>query len=1159
MKLKVLIAEDEPAHVEAIRRAIDKVDGAFEIRAVATLREFRELAAAVTPDIVLMDLNLPDGRATEVLTSPPELGPFPVLIMTSYGNEQSAVEAMRAGALDYIVKSAGSFSDMPRILGRAQREWKLLQNQRRAEKALQESHKRFELANRATFDAIWDLDLVTKSVWRNENFQTLFGYRAEELDSTFESWLNLVHPEDLDCLKAGITGAIDSGNEFWSDQYRFKRKDGIYAEVEDRGFIERDADGTPKRMIGAMQDISERKRAEEALERNRSELQAIYDHAPVMMCVVDETRQVLFANRAFTLFTGMSSTELTAGRACGVFGCVNALADPRGCGFATDCQECSLRLAIEETLRTGRSKQNIEQSIVLTRAGRSQKVVLLGSTALIPTMSRPNLLLCLEDITERKQKEEEIRESEARYRDLVENSQDLICTHDLEGKLLSLNEAAVREMGYDRGSLLNRNLADFLDPAVRHLFASYLSEIKETGRSRGILRVLNAAGGVRLWEYDNTLRTEGVATPLVRGMAHDITDRKRAEEALLKSEFKYRRLYDSMMDAYVRVDMTGRIKEFNLAYKDLLGYSEEELLRLTYTDLTPERWHSLESDLVKNQILVRGYSDIYEKEYRRKDGSEFPVELRTFLIRDSAGRPEGMWAIVRDISERKRVEVALRRAEERYSLAFQASPDFGVITTLDEGVFIEVNKAFERLSGFAREEVLGRPVEEIGIWENIEERRGLVDLLQRQGTVHNMEVRLRLRSGAVRTFMLSAEKIELEGNSCVLTVARDMTELRSLEGQLHQAQKMEAVGRLAGGVAHDFNNMLGVIMGYTDLALKRLNAQEPLYHDLQEVNNAARRSADLTRQLLAFSRKQTVAPRIINLNDTVLHQHKMLGRLIGEDIDLKVIPGQDLWNIRLDSSQVDQILANLAVNARDAIAGVGTVTIETANVTMDEGYTQRYRYITPGDYVLLAVSDSGSGMDEETLERIFEPFFTTKEEGQGTGLGLSTVYGIVKQNEGSIQAYSEPGRGTTFKIYFPRFLGEAAQVVTVEETPLSGSETVLIVEDEPQILLLAKRILEHYGYKTLVTGSPGEALLLLEKHRGPLHLLLSDVIMPNMTGPELKGRVEALHPGIKTLFMSGYTADVINQRGLLDKGLAFVQKPFSVKDLVGKVRRALDG
>ncbi len=1040
MKLRVLIAEDDPAHAVAIRRGLGQGDGAFEIRVAGTLQEFRRLAAADPPDIALLDLNLPDGRGVEVLTFPPEAGPFPVLILTSYGNEQTAVEAIKGGALDYLVKSPETFSGMGQTVERALREWRLLQEKKESEEALRESEE----------------------VLREHQIE--LEMQNEELRR--------------------VQGQLEVSQGRYFDLYNLAPVG--YLTLNEKGLI------LEANLTGA-----------DLLGQSRGAL----INKPLTRFILPEDQDIYYRHRKLLLETGAP-------------------------------QVCEMRML-----------------------GRADSIFWVRLDAAI-TQNADGSLVCRAvwvDITAQKQSEESLRESESRYRDLVENSQDLICTHDLEGKLVSVNEAAARNMGYDRGSLLNRNLRDFLDPAVLDLFAGYLSEIKETGRSQGVLRVLNAAGDVRLWEYSNSLRTEGLAVPLVRGMAHDITERHRTERALLRSEYKYRRLYDSLMDAYVSVDMTGRIREFNQTYEDLLGYSKEELFRLTYMDLTPERWHSFERDLVENQILARGYSDTYEKEYRKKDGTEFPVELRTFLIRDSAGRPEGMWAIVRDISERKRVEEALRKAEEKYSKAFQASPDWGAITTLDEGVFIEVNKAFERLSGFERKEVLGRPTADLGIWDQPEERRLLVDLMRKQGAVHNKEVHFRLKNGTVQTFMLSAETIELEGQALMLTVARDMTELRNLEAQFRQAQKMEAVGRLAGGVAHDFNNMLGVILGYTDLALKRLNAQEPLYQDLQEVNNAARRSADLTQQLLAFSRKQMVTPRVINLNEAVTHQHKMLRRLIGEDIDLQFIPGQDLWNIHLDPSQVDQVLANLAVNARDAIAGVGTVTIETANVALDEGYTRRYRYVTPGDYVQLAVSDSGCGMDGETLETIFEPFFTTKAEGQGTGLGLSTVYGIVKQNKGSIQVYSEPGRGTTFKIYFPRFLGESVPVEPERERPLGGSETVLIVEDEPQILLLAKRILEHYGYKTMSAGSPGEALLLLEKYSGPVDLLLTDVIMPNMSGPELKARVEALQPGIKTVFMSGYTADVIAQRGLLDKGLAFIQKPFSLADLAGQVRKALDG
>jgi PAS domain S-box-containing protein len=398
---------------------------------------------------------------------------------------------------------------------------------------------------------------------------------------------------------------------------------------------------------------------------------------------------------------------------------------------------------------------------------------------------------------------------------------------------------------------------------------------------------------------------------------------RRVQEQVEILQAKYFDLFDLAPVGYVTLSEEGYILEANLTVADFLGLARSALVNQFLTRfILPE-----DQDLYyrhRRLLLDIGKPQVCELRLLKSDDSEFWVRLDEVAARDGDGSAVYR-AVLIDINERKQVAEALRKAEEKYSLAFRASPDWCAITTLDEGVFVEVNKAFERLSGFGREEVLGKSAIELGIWDQPEQRRCLIDLMRRQGTVHNFEVRFRLVSGEVGTFILSADMIELEGESLMLTVARDITELRGLEAQLRQAQKMEAVGRLAGGVAHDFNNMLGVILGYTDLALKRLNAQEPLYHDLQEVNNAARRSADLTRQLLAFSRKQIVTPRVINLNDLVLQQQKMLSRLIGEDIDLKVILGQDLWNIRLDSSQVDQILANLTVNARDAIAGVGTL------------------------------------------------------------------------------------------------------------------------------------------------------------------------------------------------------------------------------------------
>lgn len=397
------------------------------------------------------------------------------------------------------------------------------------------------------------------------------------------------------------------------------------------------------------------------------------------------------------------------------------------------------------------------------------------------------------------------------------------------------------------------------------------------------------------------------------------------------------------------------------------------------------------------------------------------------------------------------------------------------------------------------------------------------------------------------------------GNSQVLAVIRDLTEQRLLEQQFLQAQKMESVGQLAGGVAHDFKNMLSIITGYAELALNKLNELDPLRKDLNEIRNAAMRSADLVRQLPAFAWQQAICPQVLDLNMAVNSSLNMLGRLIGEDIQMEFKPAENLWSVKMDPAQVNQILTNLAVNARDAIGGTGNLLIETANISLDEPYCRLHHGFMPGDYVALKVSDTGSGMTREVLDKIFEPFFTTKGEGKGTGLGLSTVYGIVKQNDGFINAYSEPGLGTTFKLFFPRHEGKAeAFSAPVEKRPASGHETILIVEDEEMILDLCNAILMRQGYKVLSASSPGEAILLCETHSGPVDLLITDVVMPAMNGMELKKRITDSRPGIRALFMSGYTSDIIAHRGVLAEGAHFIQKPFSVDGLSRKVREVLD-
>jgi PAS domain S-box-containing protein len=522
------------------------------------------------------------------------------------------------------------------------------------------------------------------------------------------------------------------------------------------------------------------------------------------------------------------------------------------------------------------------------------------------------------------------------------------------------------------------------------------------------------------------------------------------------------------------------------------------------------------------------------------------------------------------------VEAALRESEQKYRKLTESMKD--VVWTLDTETmyFTYVSPSVADLCGYSPEEILSEPVDAPLTADAIDDLKTLIRqrsadyLANREGRedYYTDEVELPCKDGSrvwtegITRYVLNEETghVELHG------VTRDITERKraeaekqKLEEQLRQALKMESVGRLAGGVAHDFNNMLGVILGYTDMALDHVDPAQPLFAALQEIRKASERSADLTRQLLTFARKQTIAPKVIDLNETVDGMLKLLRRLIGEDIDLVWKPGRNLGPVKVDPSQVHQLLANLCVNARDAIPGVGKLTIETDAAAFDEAWCATHTGFVPGEYVLLAVSDNGCGMDQETLGHLFEPFFTTKGVGKGTGLGLATVYGMVQQNNGFINVDSEPSQGTTFKVYLPR---HAAQTASLSETAPGrsaerGDETILLVEDEPALLKMATMMLERLGYAVVGARTPGEAVRLAEAHAGGIHLLVTDVVMPDMNGRDLAEHLLSVHPNLKCLFMSGYTADVIAHQGVLAAGVQFIQKPFSLTDLAAKVRQAL--
>jgi PAS domain S-box-containing protein len=499
-----------------------------------------------------------------------------------------------------------------------------------------------------------------------------------------------------------------------------------------------------------------------------------------------------------------------------------------------------------------------------------------------------------------------------------------------------------------------------------------------------------------------------------------------------------------------------------------------------------------------------------------------------------------------------------RASEVRYRLMFDNSPLPKWMHDVETLRFLDVNAAAVRDYGYSRDEFLAMTIKDIRPPEDVpalvEEERGAA-------TAPKFGVwRLRKKSGEIIQVEITKHTFTLGDRACRLVVGRDVTERLRLEEQLRQSQKMEAVGRLAGGVAHDFNNVLSVILSYGDFLFGDMKPGEPMRDDVEEIRKAALRATDLTRQLLMFSRQQVLEPRVLDLNEVLASMDKMLQRILGADVDLVSLPTEPLGRVRVDPSTIEQVIMNLVVNARDAMPTGGQLTMETGNVDLDAAYAREHLGVTPGPHVMLAVTDTGSGMDRATLSRIFEPFFTTKGIGKGTGLGLSTVFGIVQQSGGSVWVYSELGKGTTFKVYLRR-VDAAAEPIRAPKslTTTRGSETILLVEDDDQVRAVARGILARNGYHVIEARNAGEALLHSERHPSTIHLLLSDVVMPQMSGPELAKRLAASRPAMKVLCMSGYTDDSIVRHGVLDAHLAYLQKPITPEGLTKRVREVLGG
>jgi two-component system cell cycle sensor histidine kinase/response regulator CckA len=793
--------------------------------------------------------------------------------------------------------------------------------------------------------------------------------------------------------------------------------------------------------------------------------------------------------------------------------------------------------------------------------------VLLSSTPLNPANQADGVTFTALDITERQRSLAELRESEAKFRSIIEASPLGMHLYALEedGRLVfqGANPAADRILGVDNSQFVGRTLEEAFPPLAS-------TEIPQRYRAAAARGELWSATQVN-YQHDRIAGAYEVhafqtsANRMV-AMFQDIAAKLEAERALRQKTAEIDLFFSSTLDLLCIADTSGKFRRLNPEWERTLGYGLDELLGRNLLDLVHPDDIAATREQVADLTDQKPVSNFLNR-YRHKDGSYRWLEWRSYPV------GEVVYAAARDVTERMAHEAALLESERLNRMIAEMASDYVFHLNVDpEGraVIDYVSKSFSEITGRTLEQAAS-----FEHWSDFIHPEDVSRLWQELGRViaHQQPIETDCRSfvrGELRwTHIYARPELDVQGQRVVgiIGASKDITVRKQLEAeqarlrdQLQQAMKMEAIGRLAGGLAHDFNNLLTGITGNADLALMDLDPSSPLASLLQEVVQAARRAASLTQQLLTFSRKQITEPRVIDLNDLVANLRGMLTRLIGEDVDLRIAAGKALESVKIDPGQFEQVLVNLAVNARDAMPNGGTLVIETGCVELSPEYCGSHAGAVPGRHVMLAVSDTGTGMDQQVLAHLFEPFFTTKPQGKGTGLGLATTYGTVKQAGGTVEVYSELGRGSTFKIYLPAVAEKATVWVPERESqdlPL-GHEVVLLVEDEDTVRDLAKRILSRLGYLVLAARNGNEALALAARNADRIDLLLTDVVMPSMSGRELAHRLALTHPETKVLYTSGYTEDVIVHHGVVDEGVCFLGKPYSTRALARKVREILD-
>jgi two-component system cell cycle sensor histidine kinase/response regulator CckA len=997
--------------------------------------------------------------------------------------------------------------------------------------------------------------LITDSngvvIWANAGLSDLTGYSGDEIVGQSVGMLeskDANHPVH-DRLRHVASGEPWEADSIWS------RKNGETYTVLIEVTPIKDATGCIMHSLWVITDrtragenISARKRAQDASHQAEANLSALIESTEDLIWSVDLNYTLQVCNKAFrdNIERNYSIRAAAGMRSEDLLPPARAVQWPPM--YERALSDGAFR--VEHLLLDGRT---LELSFnPIRQDGRTTGVSVFGK-----------------DITERKVAERTLREAESKYRNIYEGAIEGIYRTSIGGSALGANPALAKLLGYDSVEQYLTEMTDsghqeWLDPDGR---ARYLHLLEQRDVIRGHECQLKRRDGTQIWVSLNSRRVcgEDGRVLYIEGFVEDIAARKTAEKERRQSDKRYKSLFDSMNEGVAlhkllhsnRTPQNYILLEVNRRYEEILGVKREQVVDKLATEVYG----------TQDAPYLTEYASVVQTGTPVQFETYFPPMDKRFIISVAPMGDDLFATIFFDITEQ-------RKAEDLYKLLSENAADVIWLWDLTEGRCVYVSPSVQHLRGFTPEELLAQSMDDAIPSDTY--RMVVAETQNRVAAVESGDEGARIRTNEVAFLRKDGTTVDTETVTKLLSdesgtvrhvlgISRDITERKSaqeekakLENDLRHAQKLESVGRLAGGVAHDFNNLLTVINGYSDLVLKRLKAPDPMRSYVEEIKKAGERAASLTKQLLAFSRKQIIEPVMLDLNTTIRDSVPMLQRLIGKDIALETHLGNSLGQVMADPDQVHQVLMNLLGNARDAMPEGGKLEITTRNVDLDEDSAASHPEASAGRHILMTVTDSGRGMDEATCQHVFEPFFTTKESSKGTGLGLATVYGIVKQSDGWIDVRSEVGVGTSFMVYLPRMDGrplvEENGIVAATE---GGGETILLVEDQEAVRSLAKATLRQHGFQVIDASDGQEAIAVAERYCGEIHLLLTDVVMPGMNGKELSERLKVSRPGLKVLFVSGYTASVISHGGVIDHGIAYMPKPFSPDGLAAKVRKVL--